>query len=548
MKNFVNSKRPLSQGNLFLSKIEEYIPANSIIFGIQAFLESYSWDSWLREYEAGKIGRSIIHPKYLVGSLLFGLIVNIRSTRKLEEAANTRVELIYFLDGRTFDHTTVAKFRLRFKDALEDLNREIIDSILCKDADALHTLVCDGTRIRANNSLFNTRKGATIERMRADILAELSKRQRELDVIFEQEQEIERVRMEYEALLQEQQEVSVQELQAANAEAMRVLKQKEQELEQNRVKSEYEKKKMMRRISALEKRSKNLEKSLHKAQENDKRRKAKLGKNAMPSRVPIADPDANVLLSKEGYMAPNYTPVVTVDGATGAIIHQEVAANSEEAFIVKESVELAKELGGEPKEFLADTAFATGENLEFLEKEEIQAIMPSITNFAASNPANREDPSQPVNQELWKELPKKGSQLSKTAFIYDDALDAYHCPMGRLLTFAYIDNRKTQVRRYVSKDCSNCLLSSQCLKNKTTKRSIKRDPYDDVRERHGRLMLKEESIEKYKERSPKVETVFARIKGLQKIRNFLTRGHERVKLEWLWICTSYNLKLLLLSQ
>jgi hypothetical protein len=37
------------------------------------------------------------------------------------------------------------------------------------------------------------------------------------------------------------------------------------------------------------------------------------------------------------------------------------------------------------------------------------------------------------------------------------------------------------------------------------------------------------------------ETPFGIIKHLMKVRQFLLRGLENVKTEWLWICTAFNL-------
>ena len=41
------------------------------------------------------------------------------------------------------------------------------------------------------------------------------------------------------------------------------------------------------------------------------------------------------------------------------------------------------------------------------------------------------------------------------------------------------------------------------------------------------------------------ETPFAIIKGILDVRRFLLRGLEKVRTEWRWICTAYNLKKLI---
>jgi hypothetical protein len=41
------------------------------------------------------------------------------------------------------------------------------------------------------------------------------------------------------------------------------------------------------------------------------------------------------------------------------------------------------------------------------------------------------------------------------------------------------------------------------------------------------------------------ETPFAIIKNIFEVRRFLLRGLEKVRTEWRWVCTAYNLKKLM---
>lgn len=533
VRKFATPKTSLRQGNLFVSEIEAQVPQDSIIHGLRSFLESYDWNNWIEEnYKNTSIGRPCIHPKYLVGLLLFGLLENIRSTRALEKATYTRIELLYFLDRIKIDHTTISKFRNSNKEKLDALNRKIVEELLEKDANSLRCLVSDGTRIRANNGIWNRKTAEKIGSLKEEVLKELEHRQQEIDTIFAMEEKLATLEHDYESQLSEQSE------------------QAKQELKRLRQKHEREKKQTERQLRLLKQKYERLQKALDKANKNDAKRRSKHGvSKATSARVALADPDSNVLVGKEGVVAPNYTPLVTVEAATGAIIHHAVAENSEEAFMVKESLEKAKELGKNPEEYLGDTTFATGENLTYLEEEGVTAIMPTTTRLERENPAIREDITAPIPEESWDKLPKAGKIFAKDAFIYDRKKDEYRCPMGKSLSFLRESKRYgSLVRTYVSKNCETCPLANQCFKGKEKRRRINRDPYDDVRNRHAWMMLDEQNILKYKRRAPLVEVVFARIKGLLKIREFMTRGHDRVSLEWDWICTAYNLKLLISRQ
>ena len=45
----------------------------------------------------------------------------------------------------------------------------------------------------------------------------------------------------------------------------------------------------------------------------------------------------------------------------------------------------------------------------------------------------------------------------------------------------------------------------------------------------------------YNQRMHIGETPFAIIKGILDVRRFLLRGLEKVRTEWRWVCTAYNL-------
>ncbi len=123
--------------------------------------------------------------------------------------------------------------------------------------------------------------------------------------------------------------------------------------------------------------------------------------------------------------------------------------------------------------------------------------------------------------------------------------------MGRNLPF----NRKVKrtdkrgqkhpVREYRCENCSDCPLASKCLSRKAKARTVSRDRHEPCRERLAQRMGTEQARNDYASRAPTIEGVFGTIKGAMGIRAFWTRGIERVRTEWCWICTAYNLKKLL---
>jgi len=287
--------------------------------------------------------------------------------------------------------------------------------------------------------------------------------------------------------------------------------------------------------------------ALQVARERDRKKQAHEKGPAV--RVPVTDPDAGLLPNKEGGYAPNYTPTVAVDQETGAILAAEVVDGNNEAAALAGAVEACQEtLGEKPERVLADQTFATGDNLASLAQDGIEAAMPTGTDFRASNPANRPDPTQPVAPADWPALPRYRGQLARTAFIYDECKDCYYCPQGRPLL--RVSRRPAQKRgiahfKYRSADCSGCPLFAQCVTSKTPRRTLTRDVYQGLRDAAGRRLASPEGRAVYRQRAPVVEGVFGVIKHCLGIRQFLLRGLARVRTEWHWICAAYNLKKLL---
>jgi len=118
--------------------------------------------------------------------------------------------------------------------------------------------------------------------------------------------------------------------------------------------------------------------------------------------------------------------------------------------------------------------------------------------------------------------------------------------MGRRLEYfgnfiSRRDSYKVTVRKYLCKSCVDCRLAKDCLIGKSKQRCVTHDGFEPARQKVIKRMRSTERKEIYGARKWLCETPFAVIKGYLKIRRFLLPGLEKVRTEWLWICTSYNL-------
>ena len=494
------------QSVLFCPTLDESVPAEHPIRTVDEILALYDWSEWEKKYD-GYRGQPPIHPKLMAGVILYGLIRGIRSSRCLEDATRERRDFRWFLEGRTIDHSTFARFRTNFTVELKELNGKIAVMLCDHYEDALVTLILDGTRERANSDRHGTRTADTLERLIGDVAKALNEK---LDRMAKADASENVIDIEVDQLRKE--------------------------------------------VCELQAKVEKYEKALEQARERDATKQKHEGKNAKPVRVPVTDPDSFFQPNKDGGYAPNYTPIVGVDQASGAVVFEDVPVGAVESASVLPAVQEVESMcGSYPKRVLGDGNLFTGETMETLEGMGIEVYTPTDVDFSAANPANRPDPTQPVPQELQGKLPLRNGHFSQAAFVYDSANDHYYCPNGKVLEPIGERTKSTtgvKCKRYKCPGKEGCPLAKQCAQEKADARTVTRDEYQDTRDVVGQRMATDEGRTIYKKRAPVVEGTFAYIKQHMNIRAFLLRGIEKVRLEWTWICTAYNLRLLmkLLSQ
>jgi transposase len=472
-------------------------------------LASCDWSDWERAYHGGR-GQPPIHPRVLAGAILYGLSRGIRSSRKLEYATSHNIDFIWLVEGRTIDHSTFCTFRKRFRRELKSLFRDIAQLAMRMGLIRLGEVGLDGTRAKANNSRRATLTAATLKERLASLAGQIEQ-------MFQEAEEADR---------------------------------KDQQLFDTSESS----RKLPPELADAKKRQQQLKKALEAVEAADESRRRKKGIDAQenPAQAPTTDPDCKVLPNKEGGYAPNYTPMAATDGHRGFIVQTDVLTDSSEHATTVPTVEqIEKDFGERPSKLLADGAHATGQNIVALEEQGVDFYSPVQTDQPQDgNPAKREDFTQAVPESEWSKLPRnpRTKNLDRSAFVYVPEKDEYYCPMGQSLPYEktkYPDRLGGRVksRVYRCHDHQGCPLAKDCLA-KTAKhgRTVSRDEYQEDRERLAAKMSSDEAQGVYRRRLHIAETPFAVIKHIMNLRQFLLRGLENVKTEWLWACTAFNLK------
>lgn len=488
---------------LFAEKLDDAVPANHCVRLLDALLDRVDWSAWEAGYDLTK-GQPPIHPRILAGMILFGILKRIRTSRALEEAIGVRMDFRWLVEGRSIDHSTIAKFRTAHGELLGDLFVQI--GLIAQQMGhlTLVTLGYDGTRLRASNRKTGTRTPDELRQAKQQLAAEFQLHQ---------------------AAIQQAQASEDQVFDAAD---------------------------LQQHGDQLQRQSDRIEAALAEIA------KIEASGKKVPARLPITDPQCRIAPNKEGGFAPNYNPTVTVDADSGLIAACDVISGLDEQSHMHEAIDEVRRdfMAGDSERtiaVLADGLMATGENIAACEAKNVDFYSPA----GPENPAYRENPSEPVAAERIKELPVRGKRpkqgevdtrtFDKSAFLYDAEADIYYCPMGKTLERKVERKSDPGKERFIYRadksECAGCPLRGQCFKDSNNKygRQIESGKHEAATQAHAAKMQDEASRSKYSQRAAATERPFAVIKQAFGVREFVVRGLEKVRAEWRLLCIAHNI-------
>ena len=474
-------QRDSTQFGRWFPTLDSFIAPDDPVRLIDEILDEVDWSPWEEPY-ARKKGQPPVRPKYIAAAILYGLYRGIRSSRKLEEACHYRFDFLWLVKGRHIDHSVFAKFRTRFRQPLKGLFQQIGRIAMTLGLIRLGEVAFDGTRVKANNSRYQTRTAKTLQ-----------KKLQELDALFEQ---------------------LMNRLNEADADGMGSTTHLPDEL------------------ADVQRRQERVRAALDQARAADEaRRKKGTDPEQNPAQIPTTDPDSRVMPNKEGGYAPNYTPVVTTDGERGFIVDCDVLDEVNEGSAALPAVDrIAATFGQRPEHFLTDAGNNSGQIMAGMEDRGVEFYAPVESQQPQpGNPARRDDPQQPVAESQWPQLPRNAQgQLDKSCFVYEAAADRYYCPQGHAMPYettkpAQRGGQIVPMRIYRCPDCEGCPLAAACLSRRNQRgRTITRDALEAVRERTAARMASASSQQLYRQRPPMAETPFGILKSVMGIRQFVT--------------------------
>ena len=507
---------------LWEHRLEDALPEDHQVRHLDFLLGSKALADTFREMERSYVlnrGKPPYHPGDLAGLYLYGMLHRLRSSRQLEYACHSHLDVIWLMRGQTPDHSTIADFVGKHGKALRKLFRDTLQILIGAKLVKLSHVAVDGSKVEADagkNSVRGEEKIRSWQRHLDEKIAAL-------------EQEwVENERREADLFGNSNPWTSPAGQDAGKALAK--LKRKQEKLKQA--------------LAQLE-----------------RRQEAHVGRKPPKRIASTTDPDARSMKDKEGRSKPNFNTQVAVDDACGAIVAADVNDEPDDSGQLRPMVaQVVENCSDTPRSISADSQYNTGPDVAAMEKREIDCYLPDAgANSEAAPPAEatqevltRVHAGQALSESQWAALPRNTQGLiDRSGFVYDEQRDAYRCPAGQVLVYLRTsqDRKKwgTARRRQYGgcAACAACGHAGWCCRNPEKGRLLNRDQYEGHRERLRRRMSTEEGREIYRRRKYTVEPRIGHIKHTLGVRRFLRRGIEKVTTEWIMACSAVNLGILL---
>jgi transposase len=443
---------------LLPQRIEEYIASDDPVRAYDAFVEALDLRELGITLDPHQVGNSEYHPRSMLKLLVYGYSYGIRSSRKLERACHHNLSFIWLTSGLKPDHKTIAEYRRRNKEALAQVLKQCARICIQLNLIEGNTLFLDGSKIRANASIKNTWTKEKAQKALKHIDERISDILTQCDTVDQAEEETG-------SLVTMDKELKDQKI--LKSKVKNILKELEEEKQ----------------------------KSLN-----------------------TTDPECTRINSLQGSHA-GYNLQSTVDEKEGLILSSDVVSENNDLNQFASQINQANQiLGKKCKTAVADSGYATTEELEKIDQQGIKVIVPSQRQAKKGEP----------------------HEFAKERFTYDPKNDCYICPPGHKLTLSSTNKKNKTYKISDKKICLACPHYGICTRSKTG-RTIARLLNEEVRQRLEAQYEEPQSQEIYKLRKQKVELPFGHIKHNLKVDSFLLRGLKGVKAEASILATCFNL-------
>jgi len=249
-------------------------------------------------------------------------------------------------------------------------------------------------------------------------------------------------------------------------------------------------------------------------------------------RVSTSDPQARVMKQPDGGFAPAYNVQVSTEASHKIIVGVGISQNSSDyGELVGGVARVEQNLAAKPKQMVTDGGFTSRENILAMAAQGIDLVG-----------SWGEQDQKSVGQ-----LRQRGvaPEFYPQAFSYDAAQDLYQCPAQQSLRPSGTVERVGVVGHQYRAEaaiCQACPFKTQCCPQTDQGRSLIRSVDAPQVQQFRQKMQTPQAQEIYRQRAPVAEFPNAWIKDKLGLRQFRLRGLDKVGLEALWACLTYNIQ------
>jgi len=475
--------------------LHEWLPEDHPVYMMLDILEELDVSAIEEKYRQKDPRGTRPHaPKMMVGPLLYGYSVGIRSSRKLEEATYEDIPFRVLTAGNHPDHSRIAEFRRKHLDELEDLFLQVFQICQRMGLVELGNVALDGTKVQASVSKH---KAMSYERT---------------------DQEEERLKEEIEEMLEEAEAVDTEEDERFGRENRGDELPEELERRRDRLEKIQEAKADLEK-EAKQGRAEEVQAKADRAKERAKSHESKRERKRSLALAKKWDKEAEQLREEASGQVgaeagdpetpegmPKHRPKCETDGTP--------KPKAQRNFTDPDSRIMEK--GGE---------FLQGYNCQLLVDEANQIIVAQgVTNNAADN-GN------------FGPMVEKGTQNAE-GFPEEASPEAVLADSGYWGEKAPDEAKACGTEAYIA-------TGRQPHGKKTPTRSG--DPPEEAtaQEQMSHKLQTREGLDRYALRKSIVEPVNGQIKEIGGFRRFSLRGYRKVRREWALVCTGHNLKKLI---
>ena len=176
------------QTTLFPECLDDWIDGDNPVRAIDAFVDKLDLFGLGFDGVAPEAtGRPSYHPSVLLKLYIYGYLVRVQSSRRLEREAGRNIEVMWLTSRLTPDHKTIADFRKDSGPAIKQVCVQFIE--LCRLMGLLTTasVAIDGSKFKAVNTRDKNFTRGKVERRRAQLEKSVARYLAQLDTADRQE-------------------------------------------------------------------------------------------------------------------------------------------------------------------------------------------------------------------------------------------------------------------------------------------------------------------------------------------------------------------------